>query len=140
MYFFTYFSFLYGIALIYKVVSYSFYAIKWPRVMAAKLYYYRHPCCQCPIELVQMRPELGWKYSQTVEIKELNALDLSDGDLICCYSQDLKGTKKSRYSLMPWSKIPLFWRYGPDYAGGLYLESLEGCCSTASRAVIKDIE
>ena len=125
----TYFTLLYGIALVYRLIFVQFLRNqmakgKWQRTFIVTG---KHSSSESLIELTTHRPELGWKYEGTVAAGDLDNHTEKAQDLICAYSPS---TAEYRLAQNYAASNGMRFRFLPDmgshYAGELFLESLEG--------------
>ncbi|HCP41621.1 MAG TPA: hypothetical protein DIT65_07490, partial [Cryomorphaceae bacterium] len=126
----TYFSLFYTSVIIYRLIFVQFLRNqmakgKWQRnfIIAGT-----HSTTEALVNLVAVRPELGWRYAGTVASKELlghNALNAQD--LICGYPPSSKEySAAQQYALEQGMRFRFLPEMGVNYAGELFLESLEG--------------
>jgi len=125
----TYFTSLYGIALIYRLIFVQFLRNqmakgKWQRTFIITG---AHSSSQALIELTNLRPELGWKHAGTVASKNLEENTVSAHDLICTYPPSAdEYTVAQHYATTNGMRFRYLPDMGSNYAGELFLESLEG--------------
>ena len=126
----TYFSLFYASAIIYRLIFVQFLRNqmakgKWQRnfIIAGT-----HATTEALVNLVAVRPELGWRYAGTMEAKELegyNAHNLQD--IICGYSPNSKEySVVQQYATQQGMRFRFLPEMGANYGGELFLESLEG--------------
>ena len=125
----TYFALLYGTALIYRLIFVQFLRNqmaggKWQRTYIVSG---KHSSSESLIELTTLRPELGWKYEGTADASDLENYSGEAQDLICAYSPSTDEYKLAQnYAASNGMRFRFLPDMGSQYAGELFLESLEG--------------
>ena len=126
----TYFIVLYTSAITYRLIFVQFLRNqmakgKWQRnfIIAGT-----HTTTEALVNLVAVRPELGWYYAGTVEAKELESHHADNlQDIICGYSPSSKEYMVvQQYAMEQGMRFRFLPEMGANYAGELFLESLEG--------------
>ena len=126
----SYFSLFYASAIIYRLIFVQFLRNqmakgKWQRNFIISG---THTTTEALLNLVAVRPELGWRHAGTVDFKELYGENVHHvQDIICGYAPSSKEyTAVQRYAMEHGMRFRFLPEMGANYAGELFLESLEG--------------
>lgn len=121
----TYFVSLYSIALLYRLLLVHFLRVQMAKGKWQRRYLLsgQHATSDALRSLTELRPELGWKYHGPLEDATLDGVY----EVICAHAPGTEGyASANRLALEHGMRFRFLPDLGPQYAGQMFLESLEG--------------
>ena len=120
----TYFSLLYGLAWLYRLLLVQYLRNQMARGKWQRTYVLAgtHATAEALAKLTELRPELGWSYQGTFDGKTKTV-----DEVICAHAPGTSDYEAAaNFALNAGLRFRFLPDMGPNYAGQMFLENLEG--------------